>query len=263
MINIEDLDGFVQDDWVDLECARIEIQKVREEHGIYRAPLQVKAESEVWMLINKLRSGKYSVKGLEYVEHVYFASQSRIIDQVFKPQVVTTWNPEALYRYLSALPGRQINPDLLQQCMLHKYFDAGISFIDKDRYAHFFGPSINAAKASYREERASYIKGLEDTYTGNIDEAFDQTPDLEKPFFVAQMGWQLAEASKRKAEFAIQRALDAENRIKQLESEKDRAWKIQDKRKKKQEAARLRNLQNPKHVRKRWRQTKKRNRKKK
>ena len=146
--------------------------------------------------------------------------------------------------------------------MLHEYYYAGISFIDKDRYEHFFGPSIDVAKASYKKERNSYIEELEDTYTKDIDDAFEQTPDLEKPFFVAQMGWQLAEESKQREETAIQRAIEAEKKVKQLEAERDKAWKIQEKKRQEQEAATLRNLKDPKHVRKRQRQAKRRKRKK-
>jgi hypothetical protein len=90
-----------------------------------------------------------------------------------------------------------------------------------------------------------------------------KTPDLEKPFFVAQMGWRLADASKQREELSRKRAIEAEARVKQLESEKDKAWKTREKRKQEQEAARLRNLQDPKHLRKRLKQAKKRRKKKK
>jgi len=259
--NISDLRGFVQEDWGEIEEAKAEIQSEREQRGIYRSSLQVESEAEVWTLVNNLRSGKYSIDRLENVNRVYFLSQSRVIDQVFQPEIVATWTPEALYRYLSALPGKQTNPDLLQQCMLHEYYYAGISFIDKDRYARFFGPSIDAAKVSYKKEKRSYIEDLEETYTKDLDDSFDKTPDLEKPFFVAQMGWRRAEASQQREELAKQRALEAEAKVKQLESERDKAWKTREKRRQEQEAARLRNLKDPKHVRKRLRQSKKRKRK--
>jgi hypothetical protein len=164
--------------------------------------------------------------------------------------------------------------------MLHVYYYAGISFIDKDRYIRFFGPSIDSAKASYEREKSRYVAELEETHTRNIDEAFDKTPDLEKPFFVAQMGWRVAEASRQREEQLRQRALEdaeaslqreerarlrtqeAEARVKQLEAEKDKAWKTREKVKETQEAARLRNLQDPKHVKKRLKQAKKRRKKK-
>lgn len=148
VMDISELDGFVPEDWGDIEEEKNKIQKKREELGTYRSPLQVETEAEVWTLLNNIKSGKYSVPDLESVERTYFVSQGQIIDQAVQPKSVVTWTPESLYRYLSALSGRQINPDLLQQCMLHEYYYAGISFIDKDRYEHFFGPSIDAAKAS-------------------------------------------------------------------------------------------------------------------
>ena len=268
VIEVSDLDGFDENDWSDIEDAKNEILKERKERGTYRSPLQIESEAEVRIFVNNLGSGKYSVDGLE-IERAYFVSQSRIIDQAFQQETITTWAPESLYRYLATLLGKEINPDLLQQCMLHEYYYAGISFIDKNRYEHFFGSSINAAKASYRKEIDRYIEEIEETHI-KIDAAFEQTPDLEKPFFVAQMGWKLAEESKQKEELskqreklAIRRALDAEIKVKNLEVERDKAWKTREEIKQKQEAARLRNLQDPKHVRKRRRQAKKRKRKKK
>jgi len=261
--NISDLKGFVQEDWGEIEEAKTEIKNEREKSGTYRSSLQIESEAEIWTLVKNLRSGKYSIDGLESVERIYFVSQSRVIDQVFQPGAIATWTPEALYRYLSVLPGKQINPDLLQQCMLNEYFYAGISFIDRDRYIRFFGPSIDSAKVSYEKEKTSYIKELEGTYTRDLDDAFDKTPDLEKPFFVAQMGWRRAEAAQQREKLARRRASEAEAKVKQLESEKDKAWKTREKRRQEQEAARLRNLKDPKHLRKRLKQAKKRKRKKK
>jgi hypothetical protein len=261
--NIPDLRGFVQDDWGEIEEAKANIQNEREKRGILRSSLQVEAEAEVWIFVKNVRCGKYLIDGLDSEKRVYFVSQSRIMDQVFRPEAVTTWTPEALYRYLSALPGRQTDPDLLQQCMLHEYYYAGISFIDKDRYVRFFGPSIDSAKASYEKEKTNYINELEELYTRDIDDAFEKTPDLEKPFFVAQMGWRRAEASQQREDLARHRALEAEAKVRQLESEKDKAWKTREKRRQEQEAARLRNLEDPKHLRKRLRQAKKRRKKKK
>ena len=125
-----------------------------------------------------------------------------------------------------------------------------------------FGPSIDASKVSYQTERSTYISQIEDTYTKNVDDAFEQTPDLEKPFFATQMGWQLARQSKQKEDLAKQRASNAEAKVKKLESEKEGAWRSRKKRTQEQEEARLRNLQDPKHVRKRKRQSKKRKRRK-
>ena len=260
-INISDLDGFVEGDWGDLEWAKAKIKKVREERGNYRSSLQVESEAEVWMLLSHLQSGRYTTLGLEDVERVYFLSQGRILDHVFNPQDFSTWTPEALYRYLSTLPNRELNPDLLQQCMLQEYYYAGISLIDRARYERFFGPNIDAAKACYKTEKDGYIKELESKHIVDIDSDFKKTPDLEKPFFVAHMGWHLAELSQQREKTAVERAVVAEKKVERLEAEKDIAWKKRNTTIHEQEIARLRNLNDPKHVRKRKRQAKKRRRK--
>lgn len=263
VVEISALSGFEQNDWGDVEYNKSEIQKAREEAGTYRSQLQVESEAEILVLLRNLRSRKYSVDGLENAEQFYFISQSQIIDRVSQEQTVTTWSPEAIYRYLSTLTTKQINPDLLQQCMLHEYFYAGISFIDKERYEYFFGPSINAAKTSFEMERNKYVADLEDTLVRNVDEIFEQTPDLKKPFFTAQMGWQRARHLEQREAVVKRRAVEAEEKVKKLESEKEEAWRTREKRVQKQEEARRRNLENPKHVRKRQKQRKKRERKKK
>ncbi len=258
------IEGFSQEDWGDIEDAKVKIKSEREFKGTYRTELQVESEAEVWVLVKHLRSGKFTLPGDQAAaERFYFVSQSKILDNVFQAESITTWTPEAVYRYLSALPEENTDPELLQQCMLHEYFYAGVSFIDKDRYLRFFGPSIDAAKASYKQEKRKYIAEVERTHIKDLDDAFARTPDLEKPFFVAQMGWRLAEVAQKSAEYARKKVLEGEIKIKQLEAEKAKGWKTLDKKAKEQEAARLRNLQDPKHVRKRLQQAEKRRKKKK
>jgi hypothetical protein len=45
------------------------------------------------------------------------------------------------------------------------------------------------------------------------------------------MGWRRAEASKQSEEMAKKRILEAESKVKQLESEKSKAWKTREKKK--------------------------------
>ena len=220
--------------------------------------------------VKNLRSYRYSLAdGHVSYDSVYFISQSRILDKIDGGSGVTTWSPEAVYRYLSALPNQQADPVLLQQCMLHEYFYARVSFIDQARYLSFFGPSIDSSKVSFKEEKAKYIANVEQSYSKGLDSAFEETPDLEKPFFVAQMGWKLAEAAKEREEQskqrekeAIKRAVEAEAETKKLQAEKDANWKKREKRREAQDAARERNLKDPKHLRRRKKQAKKRRKKK-
>ena len=261
VVNISRLSGFVQDDWGDIEEAKIMIRTRREEIGTYRSPLQVESEAEVSVLLTNLRLGRYSIENLETADRFYFVSQSRIIDQVFQVDNLTTWTPESLFRYLSALPGRDLDPDLLQQCMLHEYFYAGISFIDRARYERYFGPAVDLAKASFDREVAGYIEDVEDRFGRSISDSFGDIPDLDKPFFIEQMGWKKADAALQREEVARDRVEGLEREVEQLRSERKGAAMARTRRRRAEEAARRRNLLDPKHVRKRRRQAKKRRKK--
>jgi hypothetical protein len=262
-INISELEGFSQNDWGEIEEAKSNIQSERKKRGIFRSDLQVESEAEVFILVKNFISKKYKLNESDSFERVYFVSQSRIIDYVLNQKNNTTWAPDALYRYLSALPGNELNSDLLQQSMLQEYYHTGISFIDNDRYCRFFGSSIDSAKLSFEREKIKYTNELNETYTKNIDDAFEKTPDLEKPFFVAQMGWRLAEEAKKREESTRRDAIEAEAKVRKLEIEKNKAWKTREKERQEQKQAELRNIQDPKHIRKRKRQAKKRKKNKK
>ncbi len=280
-LRIDELEGFSQYDWGDIEELKGDLAQERTSRGTYRGQFQVETEAEVLVLIRKLRAGDYKLPGpVSTLDRVYFVSQSRALDQVCRGQDMITWTPEAVYRYVSSLSGDAVEPELLQQCMLHEYFFAGVSFIDRARYVKFFGPSINQAKLAYSEQRDKYLAETEQRYrTTQFDEAFERIPDLEKPFFVAQMGWQLARAAEEKAQEATERAADTQTSAQQLVKEaraqtaaalaraKTAEVNAETARKAKvraeEEANRLRNLRDPKHLRKRARQAKKRKRGKK
>ena len=180
---------------------------------------------------------------------------------------------QALYRYAGALPGVVLNPVLLQQCMLNEYYYAGVNFIDKPRYRKFFGPAVNQAKLDYKEQSHKYLVEIEQTdRLHEFTEAFDRVPDLEKPFFVGQMGWKVArtveEKAKHAAEIANTRVAKADAARMSAEARASKAELSAEEERKRRaavehESNRQRNLHDPKHLRKRRRQAKERRKKKK
>ncbi|MHC4276607.1 MAG: SIR2 family NAD-dependent protein deacylase [Planctomycetota bacterium] len=263
-LGMSSLTEFEEQDESELEQIRESVQREREIRGTFLTELQVEAEAEVLYLIRHLSNKSHTIVGrTDPFSRIYFLSTSHILDLLKTQQKMNTWTPEALYRYLSILPGEDTDPDLLQKCMLNEYYYAGVSFIDKPRYLKFFGPSVSHAKASFSEQKESYLKETEQTYATPLDEAFERTPDLEKPLFVTQMGWRVVEAAERRAQAALARAAVAEAKVKQLQEEKDAAWKLKEKRRAEHEDGRKRNLHDLKHASKLIRQAKKRARKKK
>jgi len=146
--------------------------------------------------------------------------------------------------------------------MLNEYFYAGISFIDRHRYERFFGPNIDMSKVSFEREMSEYVRGQEDVYARRMTELFESTPDLEKPFLFEQIGWRKAEEARQRELQANRRAIRLEARLRELESGTSNVSEERSKERQRQEQARLRNLRDPKHVRKRRKQAKKRRKKK-
>ncbi len=202
----------------------------------YRTEAQVSAEAEVLHIIQSLRAKKY--KPDNTYDHFYFVSQSTVLDRVSTDGVVTTWSPEAVYRYLTALPAHPPDPELLQQCMLSQYYQSGISFIDRDKYGKFFGAAISSAKASYQEQKEKYISAIESVSSSDLDNQFQSTPDLEKPLFVARLNLRSVAAARAATERAMDQVSLLKARVRQLEAEKDKKWREKAKTRASQEVSR-------------------------
>ena len=260
VLSISSVEGFATDDWGDVEAARIEIRKERMIRGTFRSELQIESEAEVSVLLANLRLGRYSVQDLENAERFYFVSRSRVMDYAVSRGKIVTWPPEALYRYLGSLPGRDIDAELLQKCMIGEYFFAGIEFIDRARYERYFGRMIDASKALYREEIEGYIRDLEDD-AERLEDAYEKTQDLEKPLVVVQLGLRIAESATHRERVGAKERMELERKVQELEGRLERSRRSEET--ERQERARARNQKDPKHAKKRAKQAKKRRKKRK
>lgn len=267
-VNVEELAGYQDSDKREMFELAYEIREARTRSATLRGDLQIEAEAEILQIIRKLQSGAYKppVPDMTF-ERSYFVSQSRVLDRI-PPSEPVSWTPEALYRYIMALPGEAIDPELLQRCMLQEYFGAGVVLLDELRYEKFFGPSINAANTTYGRERDAYLTEFAEMTAAELDETFATTPELEKPFFVQQMGFRLAareqaraEAATLQAELAKKRAEEAQLELLRVKREADSDWQRRRAAREHQLLAEERNRKDPKHQKKRERQAKKRKRK--
>jgi hypothetical protein len=155
--------------------------------------------------------------------------------------------------------------------MLQEFYHAGTAFIDRPRYIRFFGAQIEQAKLSFQQQKVLYVAALEKVSSPQeLEDKFARTPELEKPYFVSQMGWAAAEAAERSRAMAeetaqreAQRAREAEAQVRELTAQRDKGWRKREKRRQEQMLATERNKLDPKRVKKRERQAKKRRKKKK
>jgi hypothetical protein len=179
-----------------------------------------------------------------------------------------TWLPEGLFRYLSGIPGVCLDDNEMQQCVLESIL-ASIPVVDQGQFNELFGRRIDLAVLDFAREKEKYIASVE-VNQRELEEAFEATPDIEKPLFVSQMGWKTAHHEEEKRERIekqrekTEKELDeAKRQIKHLEQERDAGWKRRQEEVERQLAARKKNLGDPKHVRKRRRQGKNRIRRRK
>jgi hypothetical protein len=268
VLDIEEFQGFDFDHTREMFELIQDISDTRARSGTLRSALQVEAEAEILVMIQKVHEGIYTppIENATF-DRCYFLSQSRVLDKI-SPLHPIAWTPEALYRFITELPGEELDPELLYRCMLQEFFASGIEVIDTPRYERFFGSMINVAKTTYAKERDGFLREFPDKFGEGLDRDFESTPDLEKPFFVEQMGWKTAQlhASKaRQAEeqlsAARRREAEAQTEIKKLRQELDSDWKRRKAVRAKQVDAEKRNAQDEKHLRKRRRQAKARQRK--
>jgi len=263
VISVSDLEGFELARWGDINELESRITDYRVKRGTYRGSEQVSAEAEMLLIIRALRSGGVKIKDLMVsFEKAYFVSQSHVLDRVDNDLIIT-WSPESIYRYLTSMPGQIADKELLQQCMLQDFFYVGIRFIDQERYLRTFGSIITQAKLEFQKEKERYIQATEHKYAASIDSDFEKVDDLQKPFFVAQMKWELAEKAERQA---VEARTEAEKSI-EMEKQKVEAEKADLRRRnlerERQVQATIRQFQSSKHRKKKAKQAKKRARKKK
>lgn len=241
-----------------VEKANLEI--LRHESYTYRGELQVETEAELLILMSEMKRND---------NFVYFLSQSNIFSKT--DTKIKTFSGEATYRYLLSLPDSSCSQHL-HECLLNELYASGINFIDKDSYNRFFNEDIELAKLKYESEKQKYIDLLETADSvAELDEAFNATPNLEKPLFVDQMSTKIAdlsaekyvrtqEESRKKTEIIASKDAEIARLSKELEKLKND--NLRAKRRKQVEEATERNLRNPKHVAKRKKQQKARMRRK-
>lgn len=257
-INIVDmaaLEGYRVEDLGELLPVQDMIRADRIARDILRSDLQVEAEAEVLHIINSLRNGRYTMS--REFERVYFVSQSNVLNRITHRNDVVTWSPEAVYRYLSALPGKVPSSDLLQECMLNEYFYAGVSFIDTRRYTKFFGSAINSAKLLYSEQKDAYLRDTEAASLQELDDRFEKIPDLQKPLFVSRIAFHNAMAAQQKAEAEARRANELAGQVRRLESERKKGWRSLERKRERQTEAEAKSRLNPRQRKRQERKRKK------
>lgn len=224
------------------------IRDERTSRSSLKHDFQVTAEAEVGILIDMVGS-RLETGGLpDSCERLYFLSSSRVLDRSMDRRGVA-WTPFAMSQILVSLGGGQTDPMLLGDLLLTEFYVSGVAFIDKAKYSSFFSPTIDQSKLVYEEQKDLYLEALEED-ADVLDEYFNRLDDLKKPLFVEQLGWKVAQR-KEKA-LAELRERNRELQTKGRRLERNALKEVDEKKARTIEALqnRIRNLEDPKRLRK-------------
>ncbi|WP_047816422.1 SIR2 family NAD-dependent protein deacylase [Rhodopirellula islandica] len=244
-----------------------EIYSKREDAGTLRAgATQTTAEAEVIYLIRHLRTEK-TFRG-EAVSEAFFVSTSRLLDHMYqKTDGLITWYPDSLHNHLSYLHGGAIDPEAAFDAITTSFYAAGVSVVDKGVYQRYFAPAVSEASATLGKEIDNYAAAVSSTVAEvqqdkeRVQSQFARLPELEKPMFVEQLGWEAARRNEQRAN-AAEAAKQESDRLRKIEIENIKnQYDRKGSERARHEAGRQKNLSNPKHQRKLERQKKKRKKK--
>ncbi len=275
--NLHQYDGYTATTYAENEQLVNEIIVERTAQGTLRAgESQASAEAEVIQIIRGIRQGILTPSGSTF-QRAFFVSTSRLLDILYgATDGLITWYPENLYRHLHILTSDALDADRAFDAMTSNYYSIGVEVIDEQAYRQFFSPVISESRVILEQEREKFQAAVEADVRGQqkasdeLTRKFEATPDLDKPRFAAQAGWfvarrqeklrQVAEARANRAEEArVETERRSKLELKEMQAEYDR--KAEERRQ--HEDGRMKNIQDPKHLRKRARQAKKRRKNKK
>ncbi len=148
-VSVSDVPGFAQEDYVEIEELKAQIEERRRLSSTYRHDRQVLAEAEVVVLVQKLRDKAYSFDGHTF-QGVFFVSNSRFIDQLNSTGLPITMRQNVLLQWLGTVaPFEESELPVLMDGLLWELSERGIDFVDRKKLRTAFSGIISAAREEY------------------------------------------------------------------------------------------------------------------
>ena len=148
-IHLSDVPGFVQEDHAEVEELKTLIEERRRQSNSYRHDRQVLAEAEVAVLVQNLRSKRYTIDR-ETFEGAFFVSNSRFIDQLISVGLPVTMRQNILLQWLGTVaPFQESELPVLMDGLLWELTERGIDFVNRRKLKTVFSGTISAAKEEY------------------------------------------------------------------------------------------------------------------
>ena len=148
-VYLPDVTGFVQEDRVEVEDLKAQIESRRRQSNNYRHDRQVLAEAEVVVLVQKLRDKQYKIDARTF-DGVFFVSNSRFIDQLNLVGLPVTMRQNVLLQWLGTVaPFEESELPVLMDGLLWELSERGFDFVNRKKLRTAFSSTISAAKEEY------------------------------------------------------------------------------------------------------------------
>lgn len=176
----------------------------RKNTNTYTGTDQCDAEAEI-VLVSKLIEAR-------------FLSQSSFLNQYTSVTIV--WKPESMFRFLTLFSSVPSSNDMLYQCMTQDFYYAGFDIIDQQTIANYASPLIHQARMKLADQRSEYEKILGKDRVAKLATEFEQTPDIQKPFYAMQFAFYVASQAEALRKVAVKRATRAEQEAELTQKER-------------------------------------------
>lgn len=173
-----------------------DITALRKRIGTYRNEAQCDAEAEAVTICKK--------------ENVLFLSPSTVLNRILPERKKMSWNPEAMYRFLTLFSSIPTGVDPLYECMTQSFFNAGFDIVDTEAISYYAAPLVRQARMTLAQEKATYVAALGKARVDELEDGFERTSDAEKPFYSMQFALYIARQESKAREVAEERARIAE-----------------------------------------------------
>ncbi len=202
------------------EELQLQIAGARRAHGTYRHERQTRAEAEVLIIVESVRTDRVTAP-LEGVTGAYFVSHTRILDRLSDGGLPITMRPEAVLQWLNTVAPCSVDElGYLINGLLAELEKSGAQIVDKRVLQTVFSPLIQASKEQCREELEKHKALVAHRFGIGSERAFMDTPDLEFPivmqsYYVQKteiLEAQLRSEAAEKAELQRAKALTVKER---------------------------------------------------
>ena len=195
---LPEIRGFVEEDSVEVEELKSQIEDRRRQANNYRHERQVRTEAEVVVLVQKLRENIYEIEH-GTCDGAFFVSNSRVLDQLMPAGLPVTIRQNVLLQWLGTVaPFEESELHVLMDGLLSDLSERGFEFVNRRTLRTAFSGMVSASKEEYAkivEEHKTLIAielGVDPEYAFR-----EPVDDLDIASLVSSHALQTIERQKR------------------------------------------------------------------